>query len=152
MGKNMEPLSQTELYQFLAPLLPGKSSGKKSKNFKGHGPEDKITMDIVNFLVGGSIDGELKFVWFHPANEISRADNPIYGQYLKKLGKIKGAPDFVFVWSGGGGFIEVKSPKGRMSPSQEIFQRWCITFGIPYEVVRSLDEAKKVLQTWGLAK
>jgi hypothetical protein len=144
------PITQAELYQFLAPLISSKGSGKKTERFKGYGPEDKICMEFVQFIVGASLEGKLKALWFHPANEVSSGTNYMYGQYLKKLGKMKGIPDFVFGSGKGMAFIEMKSPKGKMTPEQEFIQRWAFSVGIPYCLARSVDEAKNALYQWGI--
>ena len=42
-------------------------------------------------------------------------------------------------------FVEVKSPTGRLSPTQRVFQRLCATAGVPYWVVRSAAELAAAL-------
>jgi len=146
----LQPLSEVELYQFYAPLISSTKGGAKTATFKGYGPEDKIHMDFVQFLLAPSIKSKLKALWFHPANEVQNGKHPLYGQYLRKLGKIKGVADLVFMWGNGSRFIEIKSPTGRLTPAQEVFQRLCLNFSIPYTVIRSVDEGKEALQGWGL--
>lgn len=42
-------------------------------------------------------------------------------------------------------FIEVKTPIGTQSPKQKSFEEHCRSMGIPYHVVRSLDEFKAIV-------
>jgi hypothetical protein len=49
-------------------------------------------------------------------------------------------------------FLEFKTPAGRLSEPQEKFRAWAMAAGIPYEVCRSLDEAKQVLRDWGCVR
>jgi hypothetical protein len=53
---------------------------------------------------------------------------------------------------GGSACVEVKSLDGRLSPAQVEFQASCAQRGIPYEVVRDINEAEKVLQRLGIVR
>lgn len=37
--------------------------------------------------------------------------------------------------------LEVKGPKGRISPSQDRFSTCCLRYGVPYGIVRSVNDA-----------
>jgi len=43
-------------------------------------------------------------------------------------------------------FIEVKTPTGIQSPKQKQFQKHCNQMGIPYHVVRSLEDFKCIVE------
>lgn len=42
-------------------------------------------------------------------------------------------------------FIETKDAKGKQKPKQKMFEEHCIQMGIPYHIVRSLEEFKDVI-------
>lgn len=88
--------------------------------------------------------------WHTPNGEDRHAR---VGAKLRLMGVLPGVPDLCFVLpSGRAAFIEVKAPKGKLSPEQMAFQLRCATVGAPYAVVRSLDEAVDVLTLWGALK
>ena len=58
---------------------------------------------------------------------------------LQGLGAFKGAPDRAMHFNGVV-YLEVKKPKGKLSLHQKIFQAQCKDDGIPYLVIRSLDD------------
>lgn len=57
----------------------------------------------------------------------------------------KGIPDLLVMRNGRVWFIEVKTSKGRLSPYQERFKMMCEYYGVPYIVIRSLDEAQELI-------
>ena len=44
------------------------------------------------------------------------------------------------------GFLEVKTPTGRQSDRQKHFQDLCEQHGIPYKVVRSVEDVEKYME------
>lgn len=90
------------------------------------------------------------FIFFHIPNEISRANNPIFGNKLKNMGKLPGAPDYCFFWTNGCGFIEFKSKTGRLSEDQKKFKDNCEKINLSYQVARSVDDGLMILKNWGL--
>lgn len=56
------------------------------------------------------------------------------------MGVVPGAPDFVIIVGGRPHFLELKSPRGRVSRAQEAFCEAAQSAGATYDVVRSLDE------------
>ena len=69
----------------------------------------------------------------------------------KALGMLAGVTDLVLVTGQGVFFIEVKGPKGRVSPEQDDFMGWCRSLGHGTAVVRSLDDVRLALKAWGVA-
>lgn len=69
---------------------------------------------------------------------------------FKKMGMTPGFSDLVIGWQGRMFCMEVKNEKGKQSENQERFAAWCSSCGIPYSVVRSLDEAQQVMVEWGI--
>jgi hypothetical protein len=112
--------------------------------------ESAICVEFVNRLKDLTFDGILKAVWLHVANEWIGEKRPLYGMLLGAMGKIAGCPDYVFLWNGGCGFIEVKIPGGELSPTQKLFKKWCEYAGVKHEVIYSADEGIAVLNRWGL--
>ena len=59
---------------------------------------------------------------------------------LVPLGLYKGASDLVFSWRGITYYCEVKTATGVQSPAQKQFEKHLLQVGLPYFIVRSLDE------------
>lgn len=68
------------------------------------------------------------------------------------MGMIPGAPDFIFTWNEGCSWLELKSPKGRLSPAQKEFAHWCDRMGVPWGIARSVQEVEDHLMAWGVLK
>ena len=52
-----------------------------------------------------------------------------------------GHADLLVCRQGRAWYVEVKTPTGKQSPKQREFQDTCIKYGMPYYIVRSIDEA-----------
>lgn len=69
---------------------------------------------------------------------------------LKDAGVKAGVPDLMLVLSNGRvGFMEVKAPKGRLSPEQDAFGNMCALRGTHWAVIRDINEVKVTLEAWG---
>lgn len=68
---------------------------------------------------------------------------------LISIGLLPGAPDLV-VHVGGGKilYLEVKAPKGRLSENQKRFAARCDRDGVPYHVVRSVEDTEKIIDLY----
>jgi hypothetical protein len=107
-------------------------------------------------------------VWISPPNGVylpARTDSEkrIAGRIVSQLktgGMLTpGAADYVFLWNGGCGCIELKREAaktllgkvraGKQSDDQIAFQARCERAGVPYRVARSWDEVKAALVDWG---
>ena len=87
-------------------------------------------------------------LWFHPMNEGKRGYR---GQAdFVRGGALPGLSDFVLIWGGKVGFIELKAPKGRLSPAQKDFRERCAALGHYWVVIRDLDTLRAVLDAWGI--
>ena len=64
---------------------------------------------------------------------------------LVPLGLLPGAADLLIINQGRAIFVEVKDATGKQSPKQKEFEDYCRELGLYYEVVRSLEEFKKML-------
>ena len=105
-------------------------------------PEAKLQSLIVKALRSSGIFCHGVF------NEAGQGSAVKQGQYIS-MGLYPGVADLV-VWLPGVriGYMEVKTATGKQSPGQVKFQARCEASGVPYVVVRSVDEALK----WCLTK
>jgi len=69
---------------------------------------------------------------------------------LKGMLAVAGLPDFGVIDSGKIMWIEVKAPKGRVSPAQALCHQALRRAGAPVYVIRSLDEAIAALRQAGV--
>lgn len=69
-------------------------------------------------------------------------------QHFKAMGLRAGASDLVLVLREKVVFMEVKTEKGRQSESQKTFQMVVESLGHRYEVVRSVGDVEKLLNSW----
>jgi hypothetical protein len=116
------------------------------------GEEDIMCIKFANHLRAWTIEGKLKAVWFHPANETGDNTKFHFGNKLRAMGKIPGVPDYVFATKDRSYFMEFKSKKGKQSDSQKAFENWCIEQDVPYALVRTFEEAENKLKEWGILK
>ena len=68
--------------------------------------------------------------------------------FLKTMGLVSGAPDWVFMWGGGCGCLELKTKGNYQTDSQKKFELWCGTVGVRYEVARTIEEVQEILIEW----
>ena len=110
-------------------------------NLKG---EDLLCSTFVNQCVGWTLDGSLKAIWFHIGNENTNSLG--MNSKLKALGRISGCPDYCFINKHRTIFLEFKSEKGKQTINQMAFEAWCLEIGISYFIIRSIEQAIKILQ------
>lgn len=66
-------------------------------------------------------------------------------------GIVPGMADLCHVRPGGRAlFIEVKSPGGHLRSEQAAMQMRCGSMGVPFAVVRSIDDVRAALASWGV--
>lgn len=128
--------------------------------FRGklRGPEDEFAIQCGSQLRAWAIEGRLRATFTcipHEVGAVSRkspAFKVAQARYAKELAKglIAGSGDYVFVWAGGGGWIEIKSPTGSLSPDQRLFRAWCVSRGAPFAVARNIAELQSILIGWGV--
>lgn len=111
-------------------------------------PEEIICISIANMLRTATLDGTLKAVWNHVPNEGKR--HPLVAMVMKAVGMIRGSPDYFFIWDNGGGLIEVKTPKGKLSPHQKYYQAWCQDKNVRHAVCYSAADVHATLDKWGI--
>lgn len=85
-------------------------------------------------------------IFHHSPNEGKRGWNA--QRWLKHSGAKAGWPDLEIFWNGRVLFLEVKSKKGDASKAQFAVHDQLIRAGFPPVVVRSLEEAERVIKAW----
>lgn len=60
----------------------------------------------------------------------------------KRMGYQKGQPDMIIMKNGKVWCLELKSAKGKQSKEQKEYQEMCIKNGIPYLVIKKLEDLK----------
>ena len=87
-------------------------------------------------------------VCHHSPNAAKRT--VIGGRRIKQDGMITGWPDLTVVGREGlVAFLEVKTPRGKLSDAQTEIGQMLDYMGHTWAIVRSQDEAVAVLQQWG---
>jgi len=77
---------------------------------------------------------------------IPNNNNPL----AREIGMMAGASDLLFIYNPGGKIFwwEIKTPEGRQSPAQKVFQEHIRQLGAPhsYHIIRSIEEAQSHIQ------
>lgn len=125
-------------------LLPPKSISYASLK-----DEQKICVEFANEMRQLTLEDKLPYVWFHVANEFlpSARVNYSFESKLKHMGKMAGVPDYCFLGKGDSFFIEFKAGKGRQTPTQKIFEKWCAATSVEYFLCRSAREGIDVVRS-----
>jgi hypothetical protein len=90
----------------------------------------------------------------HRRNPRRDANEPAIVEYLQRAGCVvcrissKGVPDLLVGYRGTWLLLEVKMPKGRKEPAQELFHNACDALKLPCHVVYSADDAKRILRRY----
>jgi hypothetical protein len=66
---------------------------------------------------------------------------------FKAVGLRPGVADLVVWFPSGIAYVEVKTPIGKLSDSQVRFKRRCREYGVPYHVVRSVEDVEKLIES-----
>ena len=88
----------------------------------------------------------------HCANEVAEAGprGAKRQAILVGMGVHKGFADLMVICDGRILFLELKAPKGRLSPEQEAFRAAVMAQGFGWALVRSIDDALGALADFGL--
>lgn len=110
--------------------------------------EDTIQGAICDLL---RLKAHPRLLWWHVPNGLPSSARAV-ARFIR-LGMRPGVPDLSLVLPGGrGAFLEVKRPSAKLSLEQMMFGTECVSLGIPWAVVRSSEEAEKILTEWGALK
>jgi hypothetical protein len=153
------PIMQSSAPEWLEKLLlRGKCVAHKI------GAEDEQCIMFADRLREAALQGRLKTTFSHLPHEVGGGSKNAALRYslAKALGLITGSYDFVFVWNGGGGWIEFKRSKlsatehrarrdaGRLTETQKLFGQWCDLLEVKHAVVTSASEGLAILREWGV--
>jgi hypothetical protein len=154
-------------------LLRGRNAARKI------GREDAACIAFADRCREWSLTGKLRATWTHIPHEVggggfTKSDGKggrvrigavnaqLRYSLAKAMGLITGSADYVFVWKGGGGWMEFKAPSetatahrpkrrgGTLTEEQKLFRDWCQSLGVEHRVVTSFAEAAAVLREWGV--
>lgn len=115
-------------------------------------PEERLAVDFADALRALTLEGRLRAVWTHPANEIAGRRSGlsrIRYAIAKRMGLIDGAADYLFLWSDGSGALEAKVGSNGLQPNQMDFQWWCGRNGVRHRVFTTVEEGLAALREWG---
>ena len=111
-------------------------------------PESTIHLDILRYLRTVLP----RAVIHHSPNEFGMAGDGIARQMAKArhMGTVKGWPDLEVLLNGGVMFFEVKAPGGRLTQEQRQVGDELLEAGFYWAVVRSIDDVREMLASWGV--
>ena len=120
--------------------------------------EDEMAIGFANDLRKAVLEGRLRAVFCHPANELAgfvtmkggKVRVPVQIAIARALGLITGTADYLFLWNGGCCALEAKSETGGLRLAQRDFRDWCKLNGVPYHVFRSAEEGLSILRGYGV--
>jgi hypothetical protein len=127
--------------------------------FRGRtGEEDNLAIAVANYLRAATLEGRLRATWTCIPHEVgavrpgSKEFNVAQTRYAKAkaMGLITGSADYVFVWQGGGGWIELKAPTGSLKPQQRDFRDWSQQTGSLWAKCKTIHEVINTLEGWGV--
>lgn len=129
-------------------LFPLLAKNIMSKNIKLK-PEALECVCFFQEIIALALEGKLKGMFTHVANEIPSKNNIHFHLVQKYMGKISGFADYIFFKHDKTLLIEFKSDKGKLSPDQKRLQEWAEAENIPFSIVRSKTEALNLLKQHG---
>ena len=93
----------------------------------------------------------LRMRLYHPKNE-GTANGRVQGAIAKAEGVVAGVADLMLQLPSDNGYsclaIEMKTPTGRQSPEQKLFEKYITAADGKYVVVRSFDDFKAVVMKY----
>ena len=105
--------------------------------------EAQIQAEVVKFLQSNGV------FFFSVPNELAGANAGARMSKFIATGLRKGAPDLVIFWPDGQlGFLEMKTPTGKQSPQQKVFQKKCEEYGARYDLARSVEGVACLLRRY----
>lgn len=120
------------------------------------GPEDLECLAFTTELRAAALEGRLRAVFTHPANELAGLPPSAPRRFLvraaiaRALGLITGSSDYLFLWQGGSLAIEFKAGRNGLSDGQRDFRDWCAHVGVPFHLVRSAQAGLQILRDAGV--
>lgn len=109
--------------------------------------EQQIQISFMAYIGQCGVDGLFAF---HIPNGVK--SNPFVGSILKKMGLVAGMPDLFLIHKGHLFALEIKKPKGRLSPAQIMTIAELRSAGVECAVAFGLDQCIEQLDAWRLTK
>ena len=110
-------------------------------------PEELLQRAVCNYLM--LLEGQKKLTFNTTYSNVPRGDAwaARQGARNRAMGVRKGWPDLtVYRFESKPIFLELKSPKGRLSKEQKEWQQKLECMGFDWFLIRSLDDVKKALK------
>lgn len=128
------------------------------------GEEDQISINFADRLREAALMGRLRATFTHIPHEVGGGTKNAVLRYSLAiaLGLVTGSGDYVFVWKGGGCWMEVKRPTrsraefgkrkqgGGLTPKQKLFQQWCGHLDVPHHVITTAEQGLSILSQYGV--
>lgn len=109
--------------------------------------EQEIQINFMAYVAQAGVDGLFAF---HVPNGVK--SNPFVGSILKKMGLVAGVPDLILIHKGHVFALEIKKPKGKLSPAQIMTMAELRDAGANVAVAYGLDQCIEQLDAWRLTK
>lgn len=114
--------------------------------------ENKLSIQLANYLREMTLTGKCKAVWTKIAHETNSNSIP-YGNLMRNMGKLAGVPDYIFTWDEKCLWLELKNgKKNKLSKDQEFFREWCKSTNTDWAIAYSLMEALDIIVGRGIIK
>ena len=140
-------MSAAELRAEVAKISGTAKKARKNGKQARKAPEELLQESVCEHLAVLERTGRL--LWFHVPN--AGKHHISFRMKMKRLGLRAGVPDLVILPKHGNAlFIELKSEKGVIEESQEMWIGWLSQFGYAVAVCRSLDEVQAFLRRCGI--
>lgn len=110
-------------------------------------PEQRLSIQVADYLRAATLDGSLIGVWHAVPNEGKR--HQIVAAIMKAMGMLPGVGDIHVTGTWGSGYLELKVKPNKQSQTQKDFQAWCKLEEIHYAVCYEMDDVIDTLKSWG---
>ena len=113
-------------------------------------PEDRMCCEFAGHLRALTLDGKLRGVWLHPAQELCFGHRTgVRAAISRAMGMHVGVADYLFMAGDRSAALEAKYGRNGMTRPQDDFAAWCAREGIPHRTFRTVDEGLASLDEWG---
>ena len=104
-------------------------------------PEDAMCCQFAGILRAYTLEGRLRGVWFHPAQELCHGHRTgVRAAISRAMGMHVGVSDYVFLADDRSAALEAKHGRNGLTQGQDDFRAWCEREGIPHRTFRTIEE------------
>ena len=136
--------------RFDTPLAADQVMRNAKAGLRRQQPENDLTIACVDYYRTQRLAERGRCLMWHTPNQVG-SRSYYDAAVLKRMGVLPGVADFLLMLPGGRiAAIELKAEKGRQSPAQREFQVDCLSFGVPYRIVRTPEEFEAELVRLGV--